>query len=105
MASFVGLTLSQASSIKDSTAATLVDNAETQAEYITGNPGVNVVSTIIATGSNQVARITVKGTADVWITFGVAPVAGVGIKFLVLAGTTEYFSINRGEKVAVFEST
>lgn len=105
MASFVGLTFSQASSIKDSTAATIVDNAETQYEYITGVPGVSTVSTITASMSNQVCRVVVKGLADVYITIGPAPVASQGVKFMVLAGTTEYFAINKGDKVAVFEMT
>lgn len=104
MAAFVGLSYSSASSIKDSTSATLVDNAETQSEYITGSPGVNVQSTIIATDSMQVARVVVKG-ADVWVRIGDNPVADQGDGFLVLAGTTEYFALNVGDKVGVYETT
>lgn len=103
MAGFVGLSYSPASSVKDSTSAVLVDGAETQSEYITGSAGVNVQSTIVATDSMQIARVVVKIT-DMWIAIGPDPVADQGTGFLVLAGTTEYFALNVGDKVGVFET-
>jgi len=103
MAAFVGLTFSPASIIKGASAAILVDSAEVQSEYITGSPGFNVVSTITATDSTQVCRVVVSGTQEVWVTIGPAPIALPGTKFLVLEGTTEYFALNAGDKVAIFE--
>ena len=101
MAAFVGVTFSHSSKL-DETAAILVDNAETQSQYITGIPGTSVASTITSTGSTQVCRVAVQGV-DVWVTLGVAPVATVGGKFLVLAGTVEYFAVNKNDKIAVLE--
>jgi len=105
MAAFVGITFSPASIIKGASASVLVDSAEVQSEYVIGVPGSSVATTITATDSTQVCRVVVSGTATdgVWITIGPAPAALPGTKFLVLTGTTEYFALNRGDKVAVFE--
>lgn len=101
MAAFVGLTFSSSSKL-DETASILVDDAQTQSQYITGVVNTAVLSSITAADSTQVCRVCVKG-ADVWVSIGSAPVAAVGTKFLVLAGTVEYFALNKSDKVSIFE--
>jgi hypothetical protein len=101
MAAFAGVTFSHSSKL-DETAAILVDNVELQSQLMTGVLTTNVQSTITAIDSTQVCRVTVYG-ANVWVKVGNNPVAAAGTGFLVLAGTTEYFALNKSDKVAIFE--
>lgn len=102
MAAFAGVTFSPFSKLAGGGASVLVDNADVITEYITGVPGSAVLSTISADDASQVCRIAVHG-ANVWVTFGAAPTAAQGTKFLILDGTVEYFAVNVGDHVSVFE--
>ena len=69
---------------------------------ITGTPGVNAVGTLVCNDSKKVCRVVVTG-ASIWVTFGPSPIADPGVKFLILDGQTEFFAVNLGDKIAVFE--
>lgn len=100
MPATIGVTFSPYSKLQY--AAILVDNEQTQSEMITGTPGVNAVGTLVCSDTLQVCRVSVTGAA-IWVTFGPAPIADPGEKFLILDGQTEFFAINVGDKIAVFE--
>lgn len=102
MVAFAGVTFSPFSKLAGGGASVLVDNEDVIDEYMTGVPGSSVASTIAANDATQVCRIAVHG-ANVWVTIGSAPTAAVGTKFLILDGTVEYFAVNVGDHVAIFE--
>lgn len=99
MAAFVGISFSHSSKL-DETASILVDNDEAQFDYVTGTPGVAASSSIVSTSAKQVARVAVQG-ADVWVRVGAEAAEGDG--FLCLAGSVEYFALNVGSIISIFE--
>lgn len=100
MAAIVGVTLSNYSKLDG--AAILADGENVVSEVITGIPGSSVASAFTAADSISICRVVVTG-APVWVKVGLAPVAEVGGNFLVLEGAVEYFAINIGDKIAIFE--
>ena len=65
--------------------------------------GSNAATTAAASASQPFCRVTTD--TDVYVSFGVAPNAGTDtVRFLLLAGSTEYFRVRSGAKGAVIEA-
>lgn len=65
--------------------------------------GSNAATTAASTASQTFCRVTTD--TDVYVSFGAAPDASSDtIRFLLLAGNTEYFRIPAGSKGAVVEA-
>lgn len=99
--SFAAVTISKYSQLNS--AAILVDDEQTQAAYVEITAGVAQDSGIYGTDTLHVVRI-VAVDADLWVQIGPTPTAAVGNDFLILTGTTEYFSIGKGEQISLFEA-
>lgn len=56
-----------------------------------------------ANSTQKVVRVTVAG-GNVWVAIGVNPTAVAGTQFLMTDGSTEYFAVNDGDKVAVIDA-
>lgn len=82
--------------------AALPVGKDVQSELITTTPGVANQSTLQATTNLNVVRIAVTG-GNVWVSVGGLG-ASEGTNFLMIDGTTEYFSTSPGDNVWVFES-
>lgn len=65
--------------------------------------GTSSVSTNSCPTNNQVVRLAVTG-GDVWVSIGEDPEAAEGQDFLLIGGTTEYFYVGFGDKVAVIDA-
>lgn len=76
--------------------------AETLTSSGTAQTGTIVASPqTVGNASTRLWEVTSSG-GDVFVAFGTAPTAASGTGFLVVAGSTRYFSVtNAGEKISV----
>lgn len=55
------------------------------------------------TASHRVVRVSVTG-GNIWISIGASPTAAAGNEILLIDGSTEYYAVNIGDKVAVINA-
>lgn len=74
-----------------------------ESEVITSSATSQVTTIVADEDSRNVCRIVVTG-GDVWVKVGPDPEAAAAQDILLLDGTTEYFSVTTGDKVAVIDA-
>lgn len=84
-------------------AAILQCDGSSQYTSVTTTPGTAQLMALSGTDSLQVLRI-VPTDCDIWVKTGVAVTAAVGSGILVRDGMVEYFAINVGDSVSIFEA-
>ena len=84
----------------DNIPAMFVRGATVEAETVGAS---NAATTAAATGGQTICRVATD--TDCYVSFGSAPNAGTDtIRFLVTAGSAEYFRVSAGDKAAVIEA-